>query len=143
MITHRLLALFLLAACNTGPAVHPVTETFLLKNVIPDSGGRFITYFLDPSFCGSCTDSTLQFINHNSPKDYSVIVVLTFPDQHVISSLKIRHELKIINQEILGRSGLLTASAQVFALRNRKIIYYNLLSEGNLPLIHRDLKNLQ
>lgn len=143
-------ALCLLNSCNTpdststySETIDPITIDFVtqkLCNTVSDSNKLIL--LINPSFCGSCTNSIRQFAQKIMQLPCHKCLVLSSPDSLLQQAVQTTSNtsLTFVSADTLERFNLLNPYSKLFDIRQNTIFNTYRLIEEKLPLVWKELE---
>lgn len=120
-----LMPIFLLVACVSKQAENADTDNQKLERyfeMLFHIKASATVYIVHPEVCGACSN---DFLVKMSKKDlgskFYLLATGEFKEEHQDAANKIKHKIKFVNSEKLGRIGLSTTVPQKVILNNGKI----------------------
>jgi hypothetical protein len=119
------LPIFLLAACASKQAENTKTDNQKLERYFETLFNIKVTatvYIVHPEVCGACSNEFLVEMSEKDPgSKFFLLATGTFKEEHRNAAYKIRHKIKFVNNEKLGRIGLSVQVPQKVVLINGKV----------------------
>lgn len=115
---------------------------YLMNELLKDIPLRqTVTYVLNPSFCGACTEAVIEFINSSRNTNYDITIIYPLEDAYILESLDTTFSHYIpADKEELQRHGLIEASSRVFVIEHKTVLYDKKLSTHSLHEVAEDFR---
>ena len=101
-------------------------------------------FTINTSFCGSCTDKNIAYIQNPIFNNYLKTYITDVHEGSIIDKINIipNSNKMIISIHEQERAGIFSTYNKIYIIHNKKIIYTNYLIDDNLKAITKFIKSL-
>lgn len=124
------------ADTDTRQTFSPQLE-FINDSLLHHDEGRYVVFYIFPSFCGACSSGVMQYILHFTLKGYKIIYIIPSESLNQIDDFVPEHgEINTNFTTVdLTRFGFKGSTNSIYIIHHQQIVYDQLLNNESLPSV--------